>query len=516
MKFIRLYVRVLVLLGPERKLGWILAGANLALAAAQFAEPVLFGKVIDTLAGAQARGEAPPWSDLFTLLGAWVGFGIFTIVCGTLVALNADRLAHRRRLAVLTDYFEHVLQLPQSYHGATHSGRLLKVMLAGTDALWGLWLAFFRDHFVGFVSLLVLLPLSMFLNWRLALLLIALCFVFAVLMALVLSKTEKMQRAIEQHYTDMAERATDALGNVALVQSFARIEAEVTGLKKVVDRLLGAQMPVLSWWATVVVLTRTATTLAMIAIIITGTWLHLNDLASIGEIVTFMGIAAMVISRLELAVGFTNRLFSDAPRLADFFDVLDTVSGLRDRPHATDPGRLYGLVEFKDVSFSYDGRRPAVTDLAFTALPGQTIALVGPTGAGKSTALALLHRAFDPQTGLIKIDGMDIRDIKLAALRRNIGVVFQEALLFNRSIAENLWVGKPDASESELKTAVERAQAMDFIASNPDGFQARVGERGRALSGGERQRLSIARALLKNPPILILDEATSALDAATE
>jgi ATP-binding cassette, subfamily B, beta-glucan exporter len=516
MNLFRLYRRVLQLLGPERKLGWILAAGNLALAAAQFAEPVLFGKVIDTLVGAQARGQAPLWSELLTLLAAWVGFGLFTIACGTLVALHADRLSHRRRLAVLTDYFEHVLQLPQSYHGATHSGRLLKVMLAGTDVLWGLWLAFFRDHFVGFVSLIVLLPLSLFLNWRLALLLILLCPAFAVLMAVVLKRTETMQSAVEEHYTNMAERATDTLGNIALVQSFARIEAEVTGLKRVADRLLGAQMPVLSWWALLTVLTRAATTLAVLSIIILGTWLHLRNLASIGEIVTFMSIAAMVIAKLELAVGFTHRVFTDAPRLADFFGVLDTVPALHDRPHATDPGRLHGLVEFSDVTFSYDGKRPAVIDLNFTALPGETIALVGPTGAGKSTALALLHRAFDPQSGMIRIDGMDIRDLKLAALRRNIGVVFQESLLFNRSIAENLSIGKPDASDEEMRAAAERAQALDFIMRNPDGFKARVGERGRALSGGERQRLSIARALLKNPPILILDEATSALDAATE
>src|SRR5262245_2293504 len=133
MNLIHLYIRVLKLLGPERKLGWILAAGNLTLAAAQFAEPILFGKVIDTLAGAQARGGPPAWNDMFTLLGAWMGFGLFTIVCGTLVALHADRLSHRRRLAVLTDYFEHVLQLPQAYHGTTHSGRLLKVMLAGAD-----------------------------------------------------------------------------------------------------------------------------------------------------------------------------------------------------------------------------------------------------------------------------------------------------------------------------------------------------------------------------------------------
>jgi ATP-binding cassette subfamily B protein len=477
---------------------------------------VLFGKVVDTLAGAKGRGQAPLWEDLLPLLGAWAAFGVFTIVCGTVVALHADRLSHRRRLAVLTDYFEHVLQLPQAYHGVTHSGRLLKVMLTGTDTLWALWLAFFRDHLVGFVSLIILLPLSLFLNWRLASLLIVLCLVFAVLMALVLRRTEGMQKTVEQHYTEMAERTTDTLGNIALVQSFARIEAEVSALKHVVNQLLGAQMPVLTWWAALTVLTRTATTVAILAIIILGTWLHLQGLASIGEIVTFMAIATMVIQRLEFAVGFVNRVFVDAPRLADFFEVLDTTSALHERPNAADPGRLYGLVEFKDVSFSYDGKRPAVVDLNFTALPGQTIALVGSTGAGKSTALALLHRAFDPQSGVIKIDGMDIRDIKLASLRRNIGVVFQEALLFNRPIAENLRVGKPDATDDEMRDAAERAQALDFIDRNPDGLQTRVGERGRSLSGGERQRVSIARALLKNPPILILDEATSALDAATE
>ena len=516
MKLVRLYIRVLGLLGKERRLGWLLAVANLALAVAQFAEPVLFGKVVDTLAGAKGRGQAPLWDDLLPLLGAWAAFGVFTIVCGTVVALHADRLSHRRRLAVLTDYFEHVMQLPQAYHGVTHSGRLLKVMLAGTDTLWALWLAFFRDHLVGFVSLIILLPLSLFLNWRLASLLIVLCVVFAVLMALVLRRTEGMQKTVEQHYTEMAERTTDTLGNIALVQSFARIEAEVSALKHVVNQLLGAQMPVLTWWAALTVLTRTATTVAILAIIILGTWLHLQGLASIGEIVTFMAIATMVIQRLEFAVGFVNRVFVDAPRLADFFEVLDTTPALHDRPHATDPGRLFGLVEFKDVSFSYDGKRAAVVDLSFTALPGQTIALVGSTGAGKSTALALLHRAFDPQSGVIKIDGMDIRDVKLASLRRNIGVVFQEALLFNRPIAENLRVGKPDATDDELRDAAERAQALDFIDRSPDGLQTRVGERGRSLSGGERQRVSIARALLKNPPILILDEATSALDAATE
>jgi ATP-binding cassette subfamily B protein len=516
MSFVRLYLRVLALLGPEARLGWLLATANVALAASQFAEPVLFGRIVDTLAGAQGKGVAPAWADLAPLLAAWVGFGLFTITCSTVVALYADRLSHRRRQRLLTNYFEHIIQLPLSYHGGTHSGRLMKVMLQGTDALWGLWLGFFREHFAAFVSLIVLLPLAMYLNWRLAILLIVLCGVFAALTSMVVSKTQSMQSAVEAHYSDLAARASDALGNVALVQSFARIEAEVTGLRNVVDRLLAAQMPVLSWWAIVAVLTRASTTITILAIFLLGTWLHLQGLATVGEMVMFVNFAGMLITRLEQAVGFVNTIFLEVPRLREFFDVLDTVPSVRDRHDAVDPGRVRGLVEFQDVSFSYDGKRPAIADVTFAALPGETIALVGPTGAGKSTALALLHRVFDPQSGVIRIDGMDIRAMTLEGLRRNIGVVFQEALLFNRSIAENLRVGKPDATDEDMRLACERAQAMEIIQRNPEGFNATVGERGRLLSGGERQRLSIARALLKDPPILILDEATSALDAITE
>jgi ATP-binding cassette subfamily B protein len=516
MNFFKLYNRVLRLLGPEARLGWVLAVANVALAAAQFAEPVLFGRIIDALVKTQAANAQPDTAVLAPLLAAWVGFGLFTIGCSVLVALHADRLSHRRKQAVTTMYFEHVLQLPQSFHGGTHSGRLMKVMLTGVDALWGLWLSFFREHFAAFVALFVLLPLSLFINWQLASVLVVLCVVFTGLTALVVRKTETLQSAVEGHYTALAERASDALSNIALVQGYARIEAEVSSLRSVVSRLLDAQMPVLSWWAIIAVLTRSATTMSMLAIFLLGIYLNGRGQATIGEMVTFMNFAALLIVRLEQVVGFSNRVLMDAPRLKEFFDVLDTEPAVHDRPDAVDPGRVRGLIEFNDVSFSYDGKRAAVADLTFQALPGETIALVGSTGAGKSTALALLHRAFDPQSGVIKIDGMDIKAIKLAALRHNIGVVYQEALLFNRSIAENLRVGNPDATDEQLREAAARAQATELIERHPEGLAGSVGERGRSLSGGERQRISIARALLKDPPILILDEATSALDATTE
>jgi glucan exporter ATP-binding protein len=516
MKFLRLYIRVLGLLGREAPLGWTLAVANFALALAMFVEPYLFGRIVDVLANAQGRSAQLPWTDLMLMVGAWVGFGLFIIVCGTLVALHADRLAHRQYQVVRTMFFEHVLQLPLSYYTGSHSGRLVKVMMTGTNTLWGLWLAFFREHFASLISVVVLMPALMLINWRYGLMLIALSAIFALLIALVIVKSEKLQSNVETYYTEVAERTTDTLGNIALVQSFARIESEVSGMKKMGEQVLSAQLPVLSWWAAATVITRTSTTLTMLSILVLGVYFYLRDLTTVGEIVMFMGYAGLLIGKLEQAVHFANRMVMDAPRVAEFFEVLDTEPAVRDRADAAEPARMRGLVEFKDVSFSYDGKRAAVADLTFTALPGQTVALVGATGAGKSTALALLHRVFDPQSGSVKIDGVDIRALTLTGLRRNIGVVFQEVLLFNRSIAENLRVGKPDATEEEMRAACERAQVLDVIERQPQGFETSAGERGRLFSGGERQRLSIARALLKDPPILILDEATSALDALTE
>ena len=414
MSLLRLYARVLELLGKEARLGWILAGANLLLAGAQFAEPVLFGRIVDLLSGNPSTGPlASSTTSPWPLLGAWVAFGLFTILCGVIVALNADRLSHRQRQAVLTSYFEHIMQLPLTFHTGTHSGRLMKVMLQGTDALWRLWLGFFREHFAAIMSLVVLLPLSLYINWRLAILLFVLCVVFTVLTTLVVRKTFEMQNEVEEQYSNLSARASDALGNVALVQSFVRIDAEVQGLRGIADKLLAAQLPVLSWWALVTVMTRASTTITVLAIFTVGIVLHQQGLTSVGEIVMFVSFATMLIQKLEQVVAFINNVFMEAPRLQEFFNVLDAVPAVRDRLDAIDPGRLQGLVEFNKVSFSYDGKRPAVEDVTFTALPGQTIALVGPTGAGKSTAIALLHRAFDPQSGIIRIDGMDVRGMTL-------------------------------------------------------------------------------------------------------
>ncbi|MFH0994178.1 MAG: glucan ABC transporter ATP-binding protein/ permease [Pseudomonadota bacterium] len=513
---IAIYGRVLGLLKPVRGLAITLAIANLALAAVPFLDPILFGKAVDLLANAATRGAEATYRDGIRIFGLWAAVGIVGIVARILVALYADRLAHTQRQRVTAMYFEHVLQLNLAYHRRSHSGRLLKIMLQGADQLFGLWVTMFREHLSTLVALLVLLPMTIFLNWRLATLMIVLIFGSALLTAYVTRRTLSAQGEVQTYQTDLAERAGDAFGNVVLVQSFVRLSAEMRMMREVIERLLSAQFPVLNWWAVVNVLQGAVATITVISIFAVGAWLNLRGEATVGEIVTFMGFATHLISRMDQVVGFLNSLFMGVHGLREFFEVLDTQSAVFDRPGARPIENVRGRVEFDHVSFSYESHRKALDDITFTAETGRTVALVGETGAGKSTAMGLLQRMDDPQTGVIRIDGVDITDVTLDSLRAQIGVVFQESLLFYRSIADNLRVGKPDAGDAEMEEAARQAHAHDFIMRQPRGYQTRIGERGANLSGGERQRLSIARVLLKNPPILILDEATSALDATTE
>src|SRR3954469_5345320 len=322
MKFFKIYKRVLTSLGNDTKLAAMLGVANIIVAGLQFIDPVLFGRVIGMLSSSDQLPSDQVWAQAGQLLGIWFGVGGAAILANIAVAVHAERMAHRNRLGIMNRYFGHVLSLPLSFHGDIHSGRLMKVMLGGSDALFGLWLTFFKDQFSTYVAVLVLLPLTFLMNWRLAMTLVVLVLLFIVITVVVVRRTEAGQRQVEYYHSQLAGTAQDALSNVMVVQSFTRLAAESRLFGQIMQDVMRYQFPVLNWWAVVNVLTRGASTLAVIAIVIIGTVLHLQDKASVGEIVSFMGFATLLIGRLESAVQFTSRVFFQLPGLEDFFSVL--------------------------------------------------------------------------------------------------------------------------------------------------------------------------------------------------
>ena len=504
---LRTYGRALALLRSEWKLALRLSLANVVIAFVQLAEPVLFGAVVNSL----TKGGA-----VFELIWLWAVLGVGGIAAGVIVSLYADRLAHRRRTAALAEAFERVITLPMSYHARAGSGRLVRTLVAGTDSLFLIWLGFFREHLSSVIGIAFLVPTALFMDVRLAGLLALLAVLYVGISFFVVRRTQAGQQAVERHHQDVFGRVGDVIGNVTVVQSYARLAAEASELQELIRRLLAAQLPVLTWWATLTILTRASATIVMVVIFGAGAVLARAGEVSVGEIVSFIGFANLLIGRLDQITGFLGRLFIQAPTVDGFFELMAAEETVRDAPDARVLSGVRGHVVFERLSYRFPGSSQGVFDLSFEALPGQTVALVGPTGSGKTTTMGLLQRLRDPDEGRIMIDGIDIRETTLGSLRHAMAVVFQEAGLFNRSIRDNLLVGKASATQAEIEDAARRAEAHDFIMRKAGGYDFVIGERGQSLSGGERQRLAIARALLKDAPILLLDEATSALDTETE
>ena len=507
MILLRVYMRALGLLMSEFGLTVVLAIAGGAIALVQVYEQVLFGRVVDVL----AKGDAAQ-----PIIMMWAALGLLGILAGVVVAVAADRLAHRQRLDAMRRAFERSITLPISYHAQVGTGAMVRTIVAGADTLFGTWLAFLREQTTAMVGIVVLVPTAVYMNWRLAALLGLLAVVYAVLNALVVFRTSDGQAAVERYHINVAGRVGDVIGNVTVVQSYARLATEANALRFLMGELLAAQYPVLTWWGLLTVLTRAASTITMVAVFATGAMLASAGEATVGEIVSFVGFAQLLIGKLDQLSGFVTRIFMQAPTLKSFFELLDTQLAISERATAKPLGKVIGRVAYEGVSFRYGPGAQGVFELDFEVPAGKTVALVGPTGSGKTTTLALLQRLRDPEAGRITIDGVDIRETTLHSLRSAIAVVFQDAGLFNRPIGENIRVGRPEATDAEVEAAARLAEAHEFITEKPGGYEFVVGERGLSLSGGERQRIAIARAILKSAPLLILDEATSALDTETE
>ncbi len=502
-----LYRRALALLGDERGLAGILAFASVAIGLIQLAEPVLFGRVVDAI----SKG-----TGAFALIGLWAALGLVGIGAGVAVSVISDRLAHRHRLAAIGAAFERAMALPLGFHAERGSGAVIRTVLSGTDSLFGLWLSVMREQLTAITGLLFLVPTAISMDWRMALILAVLAVAYVFINLLVIRKTRAGQSQVERYHADVSGRVGDVLGNVTIVQSYTRLAAEAEAMRDLMSELLRAQYPVLTWWGILTVIQRASATITMVAVFAVGALLAARGELTVGQIVAFVGFAGLLIGKLDQISGFVISINQRAPSLRNYFALLDEPALIADARDATPARHVAGAVRYDGVSFTFADKTPGLYGITLDAAPGATVALVGPSGSGKTTTLSLLLRLRAPEHGRILVDGRDIATITLDSLRHHIAVVFQDAGLFNRSIAENVGIGRAGASQAEIEEACRLAEAHDFIAAKPGGYDFVIGERGVSLSGGERQRLSIARAMLKDAPILILDEATSALDAQTE
>ncbi len=502
-----LYVRALGLLRAEGAWVVVLVAASIMIAFVQLAEPLLFGRVVDALATGTETGH---WIALWALLG------VIGILAGVVVAVSADRMAHRRRLAAMAAAFDRAMTLPINFHAERGTGAVVRSILAGTDALFWLWLSALREQVAALVGVLCLVPLAILLDWRMACVLGFLAATFVGANMMVVAKTSSGQSAVERYHGEVYGRVGDVLSNVTVVQSFTRFSAEMQAMRGLMDKVLAEQYPVLTWWGALTVLTSAAGTIAMVSVFALGSYLATIGQITVGTIVSFVALAGLLISKLDQLSAFAVRTFQSVPVLQSYFDLIDQQQLVQDAPDAITLNTVEGRITYEGVSFRYGAGHQGVFDLNFTVEPGRTVALVGPTGSGKTTTVALFQRVRPVDQGRITLDGHDIGHIQLASLRGAIAVVFQDAGLFNRSIAENIRLGRPGASDAEVEAAARAAEAHDFIMARPGGYGFVIGERGQFLSGGERQRIAIARAIIKDAPILILDEATSALDPETE
>ena len=507
MSLLEIYFRAIGYLAVEKSKVLIICGANVALAMVTIAEPVLFGHIIDAISDK---------NDVLPSLAIWAALGVFNIIAFVLVARGADRLAHFRRTTVLTQSFERVITMPLAWHQERGTSYSLHTLLRAVETLFGLWLEFMRQHLSTAVALLLLIPTALTLDLRMSMVLFTLAGAYFFISRLVMKKTKEGQARVEQHYHRVFAHVSDSVSNVSVLQSYNRIAHETMALKQYASDLLDAQFPVLDWWALANAMHRLASTISMIVVLLIGSYLVTQGHLRIGDIIAFTGFASLMISRLDQVSAFVNQIFEARAKLEDFYRLEDASSETIEPEGLVDLQQVKGNVRFENVSFSFGRSGQGVENVSFEVPAGKTIAIVGPTGAGKTTLINLLQRVYDPHEGRILIDGIDTRVCTRRSLRHSIATVFQDAGLFNRTIEENIRIGRSGASYEDVHEAACAAAAQDFILCKSEGYDTLVGERGSRLSGGERQRVAIARAVLKDAPILVLDEATSALDVETE
>lgn len=487
---------------------------SVVLALLNQAQPLLTKNAIDrlpTVVGGQ--------SDLTPVL-VIVGILFATDVASTIVSnvsgYFGDIMAAKLRFFLSSRYYEHLLSLSQEYYSTELTGKIISRL---NRSIYGLtsFVNMFANNFLQFILTTVF---TLFIVARYSLVVAAL---FASLYPIFLWLTTRTSKKWQEYQGQINEasdigsgRFAEVVGQIKVTKSYTAEKNELSFFRSMIRKTVNITFPQSKLWHSEDVYRRLVLNIIFGLVYVYIFWQAVNGNFTVGETVLLIQYGALVrlpIFSMSWLVDNTQRAIADSK---DFFTAMDVEPGVVDAPNAKPLKITHGEVAFNDTSFSYEEGQLVLNKVNFVQKPGTKVALVGESGEGKTTITNLLLRLYDPQNGNISIDGVDISTVTQKSLRQNIAVVFQEATLFSGTVKENIAYGKPTATVKEVKAAAKAANALGFVEKLPQGFDTLVGERGIKLSGGQKQRIAIARALLKDAPILILDEATSSLDSKAE
>lgn len=503
------FLRILGYMKPYRKQAILLSALSLVTTGVNLIPPKLQALIIDNVLTSHRN-----LSLLFGYMGIWLG----VLVVATLVQIFTGRVISRLAGSIASDLRSSVYRaiefLQVSYFDKKQVGAISSRVTQDTDRVWG----FLVDGLPYLASnALLLIGIMIFLfsiSWKLALSVLSPVPIILLVSALFWKPISQMYYRVGQKWARFHMHLNESLTGIRVVKAFAKEDKEFDKFRDRNTELRDAGVQADSKWFTVFGAMTFFVGLGALINWVVGGYMVYDGQISLGNFIMVNAYIGLVYGPLQW-FGQLNQWFSRAMAGAErIFEIIDA-----EKEAHTEQGvrhDINGEVSFDAVRFGYDKSNPVLKGMNFTAQPGEMIGLVGKSGAGKSTTINLLCRFYEPDAGILKIDGMDYRDINLQHLRNQIGVVLQEPFLFNGTVAENIAYGKPGASFEEVIAAAKAANAHNFVLGKPDGYDTMVGEKGAKLSGGERQRVSIARAILHNPRILILDEATSSVDVETE
>jgi ATP-binding cassette subfamily B protein len=521
----KILIRLLDFVGPYKWRAVMGAALALAVTAIGLVGPALRKPMVDRGLGA-AKDVVPDW-DVFLLYVSLLGGLMLVLAVGRglqqrLMAGLGSRISRNIRQAV----YAHLHKLSLSFFSRKQTGGLVTRVTSDSDRLWD-FIAFTIVEVGVSILTLVGVGIAMFwLNWKLAMFVLL---PIPLMVALTLFFHHRLHRVFGRmwhRWSQMTAVIADALPGVRVIKAFSQEDREIERFRSRNDAVYDEEMKMVGTWTVFGPIMQFLTQLSELLIWILGGWWVIRDFTNppaagepvmtVGTLMAFIGYMAMFNRPIHM-IAHMDRMFNRAATSAQrIFEILDTEPTIFSKTGATPADALDGAIELRNVSFSYDGIRKVLRNVDLKIEAGQMIGLAGPSGGGKTTLINLICRFYDTLEGQILIDGVDVRDYNIEKLRRRIGVVLQEPFLFHGTVAENIAYGHPAATIDQIIESARAANAHDFIVGFPDGYDTLIGERGHSLSGGERQRISIARAVLGNPRILILDEATSSVDTETE